>query len=82
MATHANAAPKITCPVRQIDLRSIRSRISIHFLDDSPRGQEFAKRALVVAAAGGHNVVMMWSNKLRIQKVAKESNHGGFEDNR
>src|SRR5262249_34643111 len=25
------------------------------------RGQEFAKRALVVAAAGGHNVSMMWT---------------------
>jgi hypothetical protein len=44
------------------DVEELFSQLNTYTEDFTDvRGQEFAKRALVVAAAGGHNVLMMWT---------------------
>jgi predicted ATPase with chaperone activity len=40
------------------DLETKLNKYDVDFSD--VRGQETAKRALTVAAAGGHNVLMLW----------------------
>jgi len=43
-------------------MEEIESRLNLYDVDfGDVRGQEFAKRALTVAAAGGHNVIMLGS---------------------
>ncbi len=46
-------------PLSAAELSSETARYDVDFAD--VRGQEFAKRALVIAAAGGHNLLMLGS---------------------
>ncbi len=51
---------ELTCPPRKADLGDIFSKSRTYLVDFSDvKGQEHAKRALEVAAAGGHNIIMI-----------------------
>lgn len=55
---HFQEEKKINC-LRTIDRRKVLAEVEAEFDFAEVAGQEQAKRALIIAAAGGHNVLMM-----------------------
>lgn len=53
---------ELTLPPFTVDIKDIFNRSSSYEVDFSEvKGQEHVKRALEVAAAGGHNIITVWT---------------------